>query len=87
MPMVNACSINEIIIHRLYMKKMIKIISTVLLLTVLLLASYSEKNTCVKKNCSDFSSRAAAQSAYSSDPNCYNNLDEDDDGVACEHLY
>ena len=43
-------------------------------------------NICIKKNCSDFSSQAAAQAAYNADPDCYGNLDGDNDGIACEHL-
>ncbi len=40
---------------------------------------------CEKKNCSDFATHAEAQAAYNSDPDCYSNLDRDNDGLACEN--
>lgn len=39
---------------------------------------------CEKKNCSDFSSQQEAQAAYDDNPDCYGNLDRDNDGIACE---
>lgn len=41
---------------------------------------------CEDTNCSDYSSQQAAQAAYDADPECRNDLDHDNDGIACEHL-
>ncbi|KAA1245875.1 excalibur calcium-binding domain-containing protein [Aquimarina sp. RZ0] len=41
---------------------------------------------CIDTNCSDYSSQQAAQAAYDADPECRNDLDHDNDGIACEHL-
>ena len=41
---------------------------------------------CEKKTCKDFKTQKEAQEAYDSDPDCYKNLDKDNDGVACESL-
>ncbi len=41
---------------------------------------------CESKKCKDFKTQKAAQKAYDSDPDCYQNLDRDDDGIACESL-
>src|SRR5437868_1725395 len=37
-------------------------------------------------NCQGFSSQAAAQAALRANPSDPNNLDADNDGIACEHL-
>lgn len=42
--------------------------------------------TCVDTNCADYSSQAAAQAAFDADPECRNDLDRDNDGIACEEL-
>ncbi len=41
---------------------------------------------CESKKCKDFKTQNEAQEAYDSDPDCYQNLDRDNDGVACESL-
>lgn len=41
---------------------------------------------CIDKKCSDFSTQAEAQAAYNSNPECYDDLDGDNDGVPCEGL-
>jgi PBP1b-binding outer membrane lipoprotein LpoB len=41
---------------------------------------------CEKKTCKDFKTQKEAQETYDSDPDCYKNLDKDNDGVACESL-
>lgn len=48
--------------------------------------SDSPNSNCPTKTCGDFSSQAAAQSAYNSNKTCYKNLDSDGDGTACENL-
>lgn len=52
---------------------------------VFILASCGQE-PCEKKNCKDFKSQRDAQEAYDEDPDCYKNLDKDDDGIACESL-
>ncbi|MFY2561949.1 hypothetical protein ACN469_30425 [Corallococcus terminator] len=39
---------------------------------------------CADTNCSDYSSRSAAQQDYEADPECRADLDADKDGLACE---
>lgn len=48
--------------------------------------SNTPSSNCPTKTCGDFSSQAAAQSAYNSNKTCYKNLDSDGDGTACENL-
>ncbi|MEZ5082411.1 MAG: excalibur calcium-binding domain-containing protein [Bacteroidales bacterium] len=49
--------------------------------------SCGEKDSpCVDKNCSDFNTQGEAQAAFNSNPDCYDNLDGDNDGIPCEHL-
>lgn len=62
-------------------------LSTVLLF-IMLTAIISCTNTsdCESKTCSDFSTQSEAQATYDSDRNCYDNLDSDNDGIACENL-
>jgi len=45
----------------------------------------SEKlTTCIDTNCANYGSRAEAQVAFDADPECRNDLDRDNDKVACE---
>ncbi len=44
----------------------------------------SSKEDCVDTDCRDYTSQAAAQAAYDADPECRNDLDRDNDGIACE---
>ncbi len=39
---------------------------------------------CVDTNCADYSSQEAAQRAFDANPVCRNDLDRDNDGIACE---
>ncbi len=41
-------------------------------------------NNCKKTNCADYTSQAAAQAAFDYDPKCHDDLDLDNDGIACE---
>ena len=60
--------------------------STLLLIVLIVLISCSDDSNCESKKCSDFATQSEAQSMYNSDRNCYENLDADDDGIACENL-
>ncbi len=44
-------------------------------------------SNCIDTNCSDYSSQAAAQLDFESDPECRNDLDADHDGIACESFF
>lgn len=55
------------------------------ILFVISMALYSCE-TCDKKTCSDFSTQSEAQATFESDKNCYDDLDRDNDGIACESL-
>lgn len=68
---------------------------TFLLITVILLSISSacrtpdppkSNTTCIDTNCEDYSSQQEAQRAFEADPECRNDLDHDNDGIACEHL-
>ncbi|MBM1105042.1 DUF4236 domain-containing protein [Aurantibacter crassamenti] len=39
---------------------------------------------CRDTNCANYTSQSAAQAAYDADPECRNDLDADNDGLACE---
>ena len=39
---------------------------------------------CVDTNCADYISQSAAQAAFNADPECRDDLDADNDGIACE---
>jgi len=41
-------------------------------------------NNCKKTNCADYKSQSAAQSDFDSDRICHDDLDQDNDGIACE---
>lgn len=41
-------------------------------------------NNCIKTNCADYTSQLTAQSDFNSDPTCHDDLDADNDGIACE---
>ncbi len=45
-----------------------------------------EENTtpCKDTNCANYISQSAAQAAFNADPECRNDLDADNDGIACE---
>ncbi|MBZ4418884.1 hypothetical protein [Myxococcus sp. RHSTA-1-4] len=39
---------------------------------------------CSDTNCANYTSQTAAQAAFDADPECRDDLDADDDGIACE---
>jgi len=39
---------------------------------------------CRDTNCANYTSQAAAQADFDADPECRDDLDADDDGIACE---
>ena len=41
---------------------------------------------CESRKCSDFQTQSDAQDFYNVNPECYRNLDSDDDGIPCENL-
>jgi hypothetical protein len=41
---------------------------------------------CPDKTCSDYVTQREAQAAFDNDPDCLGELDNDNDGIACEHL-
>lgn len=57
-----------------------------LLLTAALSFGFSGSASAADLNCSDFANQPAAQAALNADPADPNNLDADNDGVACEGL-
>lgn len=44
----------------------------------------SEISNCRDTNCANYTSQTAAQAAFDADPECRNDLDRDNDGIACE---
>ncbi len=42
------------------------------------------ENACPETNCSDYISQQQAQAAFDSDPECFSDLDADNDHMACE---
>ena len=50
------------------------------------LSCSGEENTidCRDTNCANYTSQAAAQADFDADPDCRNDLDRDNDGIACE---
>jgi hypothetical protein len=57
-------------------------------LTLLLFVRCSSSDTpiCPDKTCDDYATQAEAQAAFDDDPSCLGELDNDSDGIACEHL-
>ncbi|WP_164721470.1 DUF4236 domain-containing protein [Maribacter sp. MJ134] len=43
-----------------------------------------DSQECRDTNCANYTSQSAAQNAYDADPECRNDLDADNDGIACE---
>jgi hypothetical protein len=48
--------------------------------------SSSDTPVCPDKTCDDYATQAEAQDAFDNDPSCLGELDNDSDGIACEHL-
>ena len=57
-----------------------------LLLTAALSFGFTGTASAADLNCSDFATQAEAQAVLTADPTDPNNLDSDDDGIACESL-
>ncbi|GAA4278582.1 excalibur calcium-binding domain-containing protein [Aquimarina mytili] len=78
------------------MKNILTLILIGFVLTLFNACSKSEDNTtiedintdssigCRDTNCANYTSEAAAQAAFDADPECRNDLDRDNDGIACE---
>jgi hypothetical protein len=66
----------------------IALVGVVVLATLTLVAMWSDVATVAAqdRNCSDFDTQQEAQDALESDPSDTNNLDNDNDGTACESL-
>lgn len=47
----------------------------------------SPDTTCIDKNCSDYSTQSAAQADFELYPECRNDLDADNDSIACEQWF
>jgi hypothetical protein len=63
-----------------------KLLSMVILLSVMCPGCAQDTKPCPKRTCSNYTSQAEAQAAFDNDPDCLDNLDGDNDGVACEDL-
>ncbi|MBT1711959.1 hypothetical protein KK062_27195 [Fulvivirgaceae bacterium PWU5] len=48
--------------------------------------STADTPLCPDKTCDDYATQAEAQAAFDADPSCLGELDNDNDGKACEHL-
>ena len=59
---------------------------TYCVLLTLFSCSNEDQNVCVDTNCVDYQSQTEAQMALDLDPDCHNDLDADNDGIACEDL-
>ena len=46
----------------------------------------SSDDGCPSATCADYQTQGAAQAAFDGDPECNDGLDDDHDGIACEHL-
>ncbi|EZH75762.1 hypothetical protein ATO12_02965 [Aquimarina atlantica] len=74
--------------------KLKNILTPILLGLMLIIATNSCSKTedesidisadCRDTNCANYTSQAAAQAAFNADPECRNDLDLDNDGIACE---
>ncbi|MCZ8217690.1 MAG: hypothetical protein O9262_15710 [Cyclobacteriaceae bacterium] len=45
-----------------------------------------EQSICPDATCANYATQQAAQAAYNDDKECLGELDNDNDGIACEHL-
>lgn len=55
-------------------------------LLLLIFSCSSDDGGCREQRCSDFMSQTEAQQAFEADRQCNENLDADNDGIACENL-
>jgi hypothetical protein len=60
--------------------------SIFLTLLVFIHCSTTDTPLCPDKTCDDYATQAEAQAAFDADPSCLGELDNDSDGIACEHL-
>lgn len=68
-------------------KRMKALVLIVLMVGALLLRCGGNSTTpCPVVSCADYATQQAAQAAYDADPRCLDGLDNDNDGIACEHL-
>jgi hypothetical protein len=56
------------------------------LLLIVLACSSSSYNGCPDTSCDDYITQPEAQAAFDADRECLGELDNDNDGIACEHL-
>ncbi|WP_299117102.1 excalibur calcium-binding domain-containing protein [uncultured Winogradskyella sp.] len=61
-------------------------LSAILIVMFFVFISCTEDSKCSSKTCSDFANQSEAQSVFDSDRDCYENLDADNDNIACENL-
>ncbi len=66
------------------MKKNISLIIIFLLIACSSGEDDITSSDCRDTNCANYTSMAAAQTAFDADPECRNDLDRDNDGIACE---
>ena len=57
-----------------------------LLICLVTACSPSNDKVCPNKTCADYFTQSEAQAAYDADKDCLGELDNDNDGIACEHL-
>jgi hypothetical protein len=57
-----------------------------LFILVFFISCEETENSCEKKTCSDFATQGEAQAYFNSNPDCYSNLDIDNDNIPCENL-
>ena len=57
-----------------------------LLISSLWACSSDDGSLCPDASCADYTTQQQAQSAFDDDPECLGELDNDNDGIACEHL-
>ncbi|MBV7268031.1 excalibur calcium-binding domain-containing protein [Winogradskyella sp. WHY3] len=57
-----------------------------LLILFVFISCTDDDSDCSSKTCSDFTTQSEAQSLFDSDRSCYENLDADNDNIACENL-
>ncbi len=57
-----------------------------LLILLCIQCAAPKENPCPSKTCKDFVTQEQAQQAFDADKICLDNLDNDNDGIACEEL-
>ena len=64
--------------------KNINILFLVFFLIICCSKSEETSSNCADTNCANYTSQAAAQADFDANPECRNDLDRDNDGIACE---